>query len=208
MTDLPDKIHLPATRCDVGRVEDSNAPLDPKVLAQIRREEGDQAQLTWDVSVNPAAMLKALFKDEPSPAILLPPVRFIEFATKRFEERGRRVDPLIWRQTMMTSAKMVLRGQFNTAAVWLRHAYTGAGLALTPQEAYGEMASMVRHFFPCAPRGWTDVGKVNEKKVLEDRRDETKEYGPSCLAKPRHAWKRLNGPSRRVKAEEKEPNCG
>lgn len=169
---VPDRVHLPATRTDVVRVASGNAPLDPQVRAQARRDRGDQAQIAWDVSTNPANMLQALFDDEPDPAILLPPARFIEYATKRFGERGKRVDPVIWNQTMRTSAKMVLRGDFNSATVWMRHAYTGAGLALTPDEAYSEMCGMVRHFFPCAPRAWLrqEWGRVDERKVLETKR--------------------------------------
>jgi len=147
---------------------ESGAPLDPEVRARIRREAGDTVQHSWDVSVNPGAMLKALMVAEPDPAVLLPPAKFIERATQRFEAHGHTVDPTVWRQTMRTSAKMLMRADFAGAITWLRHAYTGAGLALTPEAAYHEMADLVRGFFPCAPEHWRG-SLVNECRAILGR---------------------------------------
>jgi hypothetical protein len=133
---------------------DERAPLDPKVLAQQRREDGNASQLAWDASVDPAGMLRALLEYDPDPAVLLPPARFIEEATRRFTQHGKQVDPTIWNKTMMCCARMLGRADFSGAATFLRHAYTGAGLTLSAQAAYVEMADMVRHFFPVAPQGW------------------------------------------------------
>ena len=156
-------------------------PLDPNVRARIRRTSGDAAQLAWDACANPGEMLKALLRHEPDPAILLPPARFIAVATERFMERGSQVDPTIWNQTMRTSAQMIVRGNFNAAVIWLRHAYTGAGLACTPAAAYQEMSDLVRYFFPCAPDTWQAVAPVDERKTMMD--------------KAVQSWRTLGGPS-------------
>lgn len=158
----------------------ARAPLDPKVLAQQRRDAGDEQQLAWDKATNPAAMMRALLAHQPDPAVLLPAARFIEYATHRFRERGILVSPTIWDKTMHTSARMLGSGDFNGACVWLQHAYTGAGLAISVEHAHREMCGMVRYFFPVAPPDW----------------DQEHAYGQPTLDEPRKVWRALNPPRR------------
>lgn len=110
-------------------------------------------------------MLHALLEHERDPMVLLPPAKFIEKATKRFEEYGKQVAPSIWNQTMQCCVKRIARGDFTTAVIFLRHAYTGAGLA-NIADAQKDMADIVREFFPCAPPGWTVYGEGVLQKAL------------------------------------------
>jgi hypothetical protein len=147
-----------------------NPPLDPTVKAKLRRDAGDEQQLAWDASLDPAEMLRALAVYHRDPAVLLPPAKMIEVASRLFRERGRSVDPLIWTQTMRTAALQVTRGNFAGASLWLRHAVTGAGLARDPDAAYQMMADMVREFFPEAPGSFGAIrvnGRVYPPSIMQ-----------------------------------------
>ena len=138
--------------------------LDPKVRAQVRRDAGDADQLAWDDSLDPAEMLKALLQQEPDPSIILPAAKFMDTANKLFGTHGQRIDPLIWTRSMQTIAKLILKGNFHTAVIFLRHACTGAGLARDPDGAYAAMTSVVREFFPNAPATWRWRGAVTPER--------------------------------------------
>lgn len=169
--DLVPKSQLPAR----GTV---NARLDPKVRAKIRRDAGDRAQLSWDASLDPAEMLRALLEEQPDPSIILPAAKFMETANTLFGQRGTRVHPAVWTQTMRTVAKLILKGNFGTATIFLRHACTGAGLARDPDEAYGAMTSVVREFFPSAPETWTGPRVTTERaRLLEGDEQKMLEMG-------------------------------
>lgn len=134
------------------RVEPTgNAPLDPAVLAEMRRTNGDRDQLAWDACADPALMLKALLASQPDIGVLLPPARFIELATTRFEAAPGQVDQRAWTMTMQSAFRHLAQGRVDSAIEWLRHAYSGAGLA-TPDDAYREMADVFRAFYPSAPK--------------------------------------------------------
>lgn len=128
------------------------APLDPRVRAEERRAAKLPRQLAWDAECDPAIMLREIVTEmqEADPAVLMPSAKFIEIATARYKREGQRVDPNVWALTMRSSFRHLLHGRVETAVEWLRHAYTGAGLA-TPDDARREMCDIIREFYPCAP---------------------------------------------------------
>lgn len=131
------------------------APLDPKVRAQIRREDGDQAQLQWDATTNAPGMLQALLDERGAdPAILIPPAKFMETANKLLIDRGGQLDPAIMTGVLRTCSRKLVQGRFGEMCLFLRHAWGGINVKGTSDEL---MADLVRELFPVAPSTWHAV---------------------------------------------------
>ena len=165
MTDLPDKIHLPEP-VSGGVSPTGGAPLDPQVRAELLREKGDEEQLAWDQCTDPAHMLTAL-AHAGEIGSLIPIARFMEVATATFQKHGGQVDPMIFHQVMRTVAKMLGRGKFHDAVVWLRHAWGGVRNRGVDSTQF--ILDVVRDMYPCRPEGFGDGAVYGEpmlKKAL------------------------------------------
>lgn len=151
--------------------------LDPEVLAQLRRDEGDAAQLDWDSTRLAPDMLTALVRERGAdPAILLPPAKFIETMQRLLCERGGQLDPMILTGTLRSVTRKLVQAKFYDACLFLQHAWGGIRAEGTADEL---MSDAVRHFFPVAPRGWLETGP---------------KYGPSLLSRALPTWRMLNPP--------------